>query len=189
MTEQILAGREPSDVYADCYSSEWYRMGRPRFRRMKNALRCANPPGTFMDVGCGRAELVDYMQEKGFDAFGCDIVPALCLEDHIDLIKTAADMPWPDECFDVVTCSDVLEHVDPAETYPVIEELRRITAQHLIVHVAWYEAKWKLEDGTVIDLHCNKRDDWKTLLSSIGPWSKVTEQQFSGKQALIHLER
>jgi len=188
----ILDGREPADVYTDCYSSEWYRMGRPRFRRMTRMLKKDLrhlPPQLFLDVGCGRGELVQHVQDAGHHAFGCDIVPALCERDHIDLIDTAAKLPYDDQQFDIVTCNDVLEHLRPEDTWPVCEELLRVTRRRLLIHVVWTESKWKMPDGKMIDLHTNKRDDWEIIFKSLHLWSHVEAEYVGSKMLVLDLHR
>jgi SAM-dependent methyltransferase len=79
-----------------------------------------------LDVGCGDGTSLDWLRNMGWDAKGCEIDPAAveaARKRGFDVVQgTAAD--FPDQTFDVVTSSHVLEHVhDPKE---FLEECRRI---------------------------------------------------------------
>jgi 2-polyprenyl-3-methyl-5-hydroxy-6-metoxy-1,4-benzoquinol methylase len=84
------------------------------------------PPGsTVLDLGCTDGFLGVELARKGCRLWGVDIdsdavaaVPAGVYEDAraFDLNTLAADaqLPWPDQRFDVILAADVLEHlVDP----------------------------------------------------------------------------
>jgi len=51
------------------------------------------------------------------------------------------DLPFGDNEFDVVTCIDTLEHVQPSDRGRVISEIRRV-AKRLVVVAAPYDTPW-----------------------------------------------
>ncbi|MBF6329914.1 bifunctional 2-polyprenyl-6-hydroxyphenol methylase/3-demethylubiquinol 3-O-methyltransferase UbiG [Nocardia transvalensis] len=87
-----------------------------------------------LDVGCGGGFTTEFLCERGADVCGIDPSPRLidAARRHAEqtgrridyTVGKAEELPYDDRCFDVVTCVDVLEHVeDPART---IGEIARV---------------------------------------------------------------
>lgn len=90
----------------------------------------------FLDVGCGRAESVDIAREMGFESRGCELAPVCAERDDVDLLHDGAkSLPYPDREFDVVTCMDVLEHVEPAELDQTIRSIWRVCRHRALIGV------------------------------------------------------
>src|SRR6185436_14256769 len=53
-------------------------------------------------------------------------------------LGSVTDLPWPDMSFDRIQFSDVIEHLDPAQTVPALAEFRRVLRPggYLLVHTA-----------------------------------------------------
>ena len=78
----------------------------------KDFGKCFSPGSVVLDFGCGDGQLVDRLREKGFDAYGTDVL--LNKEsDTLRLIRndTKYRFPFPDQTFDAVISCSVLEHV------------------------------------------------------------------------------
>ena len=95
--------------------------------------------GKILDVGCGRRKLPGAV---GIDRRRRESVPA---ERQLDINHDLLDFPWPipDDSFDFVHCSHVLEHLPPTAT--VVEEMYRVLkpgGRLFIVcpHFSWVEA-------------------------------------------------
>jgi SAM-dependent methyltransferase len=75
-----------------------------------------------LDAGCGNGVSVDILREAGFDAWGNDLSQlrrhqwnARAARERL-VVASALDLPFPDESFDAVISSGVLEHIGVAET-------------------------------------------------------------------------
>ncbi len=90
---------------------------------------------TFLDVGCGRGEVVREAVALKLDARGCDVVPALCEGERFDLITGAHDLPYTDHRFDLVSCCDVLEHIMEPDVDRVLSELRRVSKGRMLLEI------------------------------------------------------
>jgi len=90
------------------------------------------------DVGCGTGALLSYFQQnssRDLSLTGVDFV----VDDAADLngityvAARVEDLPFPDEHFDTVVCTHVIEHI--LDYRRAIQELRRITRRRLIIVV------------------------------------------------------
>lgn len=70
-----------------------------------------------LDVGCGVGALVNCLARSGFDAYGVDVPAAVpqWVKAGNDYNRffcgDAAELPFPDACFDTVTSFGVIEHI------------------------------------------------------------------------------
>ncbi|MFT5519449.1 MAG: 2-polyprenyl-3-methyl-5-hydroxy-6-metoxy-1,4-benzoquinol methylase/RimJ [Enterobacterales bacterium] len=89
-----------------------------------------------LDLGCGKGRHVVTMAEQGIKSFGIDI-SEVAIQDAIkwiehlkinaDLISgTIEKLQYPDECFDLVICHGVLDHILVDVRVAAIEETWRI---------------------------------------------------------------
>lgn len=85
--------------------------------------------GKFLDVGCGRGEIVRAAKELGWTASGCDISNEYAQyareHNHVDaLTGTLEELNFPESSFDFISLVEVIEHLyDPLRT---VVELRRV---------------------------------------------------------------
>jgi len=99
---------------------------RARHRITLGFVRAANPsrPARILDIGCGSSRIIQDLP----DAIGLDVLlPKLrFLRDrHRRLVQgTVFALPFPAARFDIVICSEVLEHI--AATPQVFHELTRV---------------------------------------------------------------
>ena len=79
-------------------------------------------PVRVLDVGCGVKPYYPFFSHVASEYVGLDVVPT----ESADLVGTVESLPIADGSFDVVLCTQVLEHCDdPAQA---VRELRRVTA-------------------------------------------------------------
>jgi SAM-dependent methyltransferase len=84
--------------------------------------------GRLLDVGCGAGTLLDVARESGWEPRGVEVsLPAVqrMSERGLDVFHgTLQQAAYPDGYFDIVTASEVIEHVsDPAD---VLKEISRV---------------------------------------------------------------
>lgn len=114
----------------------------PSIRKFKIILQIIDKinPARILDVGCGGGVFVRELKKK-FKIFGCDISLKLILSipgsksDGNFLVCRAEKLPFKDKSFDLVLCSEVLEHIRDINS--IISEINRILQEngYLIVTV------------------------------------------------------
>lgn len=98
-------------------------------------------PGSLLDVGCGTGYLVNYLHKNasvevthysGVD-LNVDEARDRNLPDTTFVEGKVESLPFPDNAFDVVVCTHLLEHI--LDIRAAIAELRRVCRKRLIIVV------------------------------------------------------
>ncbi|OGV67997.1 MAG: hypothetical protein A3K19_27990 [Lentisphaerae bacterium RIFOXYB12_FULL_65_16] len=110
------------------------------------------PPGRVLDVGCGRGVFLVHMRRYGYDVHGTQLshtaAEVIRQRSGIDVFEGDLRddrLPYPPETFDLVTVSNVLEHVpDPAGTLRVVHRVLRKGGWLLVEtpNAAAWTARW-----------------------------------------------
>ena len=145
--------------YEKSYRSSDYRMKGLRLKYAAHDVGTMTPGSLYLDVGCGRGEMLDVAESIGVIACGIETVPDLCDGTRV-LHGDICALPFADDAFDYVTCYDVLEHILPGEEQTALDELRRVCRG--VVFLSTNDRRSVLPDGT--ELHVNRRSrvDWHT---------------------------
>jgi hypothetical protein len=86
-------------------------------------------PTTCLEVGVGAGFVRDVLSKQGVKVTTVDIDQGL----GVDRVGDVRDLPCQDREFDVVLCSQVLEHIPWPAVPSAIAELRRICRTHSVV--------------------------------------------------------
>ncbi len=98
-------------------------------------------PKTILDVGCGEGFTLERLHQQGIGEKleGVDFLKT-AIEigkkqyPHLTLKEgTIYDLPYKDNSFDLVICSEVLEHLEDPEK--ALSELERVTKKHIVLSV------------------------------------------------------
>jgi SAM-dependent methyltransferase len=116
-------------------------------------------PSTLLDVGCGCGSLVGHARRQGIDAFGVD-VSAHAIEHAVENAKghtRCADIRNPGEVreAEVVTATDLMEHIHEPDLDGVIDALLRLARKHLVMDICVPRTpahEWVHEPGTPVPL-------------------------------------
>lgn len=109
-------------------------------RTLLEEIRKRNPK-TILDVGCGEGFTLDLIEKEGIKAKleGVDFLKTAIdigkkERPHLNLkVGTIYDLPYKDNTFDMVICSEVLEHLeDPKKA---LDELQRVTKKYVVLSV------------------------------------------------------
>lgn len=131
-----LAPRRHSEEskYSNAYQDQGYRMGRDRMRCAEEDLRKLRP-GSLLDVGCGRGEVLRLAESLGFTVQGVEVVDSLIDGDRV-VRGQAYDLPFGDNAFEHVTMYDVMEHLLAEDAERVCRELQRVASETVTLTVS-----------------------------------------------------
>lgn len=158
-----------------------YRMKAARMADAVNDLAALPSRGSYLDVSCGRREMIRAAKKLGFGPRrGTEIVPEL-IDDKRVVFAEVHELPFVDKSFDVVTMFDVIEHLIPGDDRLACLEMARVARKHIIVTANNKPSFNRAKD----DLHINKRpyEEWDRLFREWFPgtvtWIKGERQYAS----------
>ena len=121
-----------------------YPLRRHAHREGYRTIQALVKPGqTVLDAGCGEGVLAWYLAEAGATVTAMDIskpnletaarfLASKRVSDRVTLVHgDAENLPFPDNSFDVVVSSHVLEHLPDFDRG--LAEIRRVTREHAVV--------------------------------------------------------
>ncbi|QRM28280.1 class I SAM-dependent methyltransferase [Microvirga sp. VF16] len=110
-------------------------IGSPGFRLcLQNQERLMNLGPHHLDYGSGAGFAVELMRSHLFrkESFGVDVSAKMAASANarigaevIHLLENSR-APFPNDTFDLVTCFDVLEHLDPPDIFATRDEIQRV---------------------------------------------------------------
>ncbi len=116
------------------------------FRRLGDAIAPLSP-ASVLDAGCGEGETIVRLRSilprsvTGFDRNPAAVECARRRLPGLDIsVQDIYRLPWADSSFDLVLCTEVLEHL--AEPDRALAELVRVARRDLVVsvpHEPWFE--------------------------------------------------
>lgn len=166
--------RATQDVEARIERDHWWFRGRRRL--VASMIRALGIPlsAQVLDVGCGTGANLRLLAELGFaDVTGLDRSPDAirwCREKQLPPVQCGdlRALPFPENHFDLVLATDVLEHVE--EPAAAVAELRRVlrTGGTLIVTVPAFESLWGPQDEVSHHKRRYHRDELVAQLRDAG---------------------
>lgn len=92
-----------------------------------------------LDVGCGDGRLSNILSERyevvktdlSFDCLGKKSCPSIQAD--------ASLLPFQDNTFDIVICSEVIEHIPDYLYFAVLEEIKRVSQSYILMSVPFKE--------------------------------------------------
>lgn len=151
--------------YELAYYNPRYHMSRTRRKPAVAELRSLRHRGSYLDVSCGRGEMLGEARNMGFRTVaGTEVVSSLCGGKVVE--AWAWELPFPDRSFEVTSFLDVIEHLLPGDDELACRELQRVTSK-VILLTANNESSPLPQDKSV-ELHVNRRPygEWHELLTS-----------------------
>lgn len=148
--------------YIDAYTDPRYGMGSKRFEDASEELRNCPYRSSYLDVGCGRGEMLRYARNNLKVAYvrGVECVPELAKEFNV-VEGDATDLPFDNNSFELVTMFDVLEHLLPGDDELACKELQRVGLKMVVITACNLSHIFR-----GVELHINRRpyDEWDGLI-------------------------
>jgi len=134
------------------------RLRNPHFK----SLLEPQPNELILDIGCGSGYFVDFLSKLGCRVVGIDPDPQsirIAKETYDDqfLISRAESLPFADNTFDKILCSEVLEHI--RQDRAAIMELKRVAKPDATIVVTVPSPEGILGDRIKSYLHSGEDSD------------------------------
>lgn len=97
------------------------------------------------------------------------------------------NLEYGDNMFDLVNCSDVLEHIPLEDSDKVIQNLHRITRKWLVLNICLWTEKNARLDPTHINLH--SKNWWVKKIRALGFSVLKTPDDFPSKRNAFIIEK
>lgn len=127
-----------------------------------------------LDAGCGTGGMMKEMKSLG-DVWGIDLSPyaiKYCREKDLSQVKLASveEIPFDDNCFDLVTSFDVLYHQRVKSDTKAFSEFYRVLKPNglLLLRVPAYNWLWGKHDLIVATRHRYARNELSKKLQKAG---------------------
>jgi hypothetical protein len=112
-------------------------------------------PKSILDYGCGRSGLIHYFWNDG----------KRTLDKYDPAIREYRNMP--DGEFDLVICTDVMEHI-PKDSLRVVLKKIKLKSNNVIFGISTIPARQKFSDGTNAHITLMPKDEWIKYLKGVG---------------------
>jgi len=140
-------------------------------------------PRTLLDVGCGEGmvlkSLEGHLTETRCAAIDLDPVEAADAARNLPWcdvhVGSVYELPFDEDSFDLVVCSEVLEHVD--DPVKALAELKRVTSNHALLSVP-REPLWR----TFNMVRGAYLKDWGNTPGHLNHWSVGAFESFVGTE-------
>ena len=142
-------------------------------------------PENALDVGCGVGNLVWGFVNFGIAAEGIDISEDAVNRSSIEIrsllkVGDIFNLDYPENRFNLINCSDTLEHIPEDASQEIIRNLYRITNRWLVLNIRLWTEKNARLDPTHINLHSKRW--WTKKINQLGYTIIKTPDDFPSKR-------
>lgn len=141
-------------------------------------------PSSVLEIGPGNQTVTDVLRKAGIAITTVDVDPEL----HPDVVASVVELPFLDNSFDTVLCSEVLEHLPYDQFTIALTELRRVSKKHLILGLpnagAVLEFSMKLPLLQRLNLFTKIPFFWKSHVFKSGHYWETGKKGFSKRKIL-----
>jgi SAM-dependent methyltransferase len=176
-------------IMYDIEQSYWWFVGKQFL--VKSILRKFKPSrlkkDRVLDIGCGTGTILKLLESYGI-AYGVelstDAIQFLKRRDLHFVVRSDAgiSIPFKEDVFSVITCLDVLEHID--DDFTLLNEMIRVCEPggHIMLTVPAFNALWSSHDAA---LHHRRRYTKKQMLDKISRLNATVVKSSYYNTALI----
>lgn len=176
-------------IMYDIEQSYWWFVGKQFLVRsiLEGCSLCSPAKDRILDIGCGTGTVLKLLEDFG-TAYGVelstDAIQFLKKRDLNLVVRSdvSQSIPFKDDAFSVITCLDVLEHLD--DDFTLLNEMVRVCKPggHIVLTVPALNVLWSRHDAA---LHHKRRYTKKRLLEKVSPLHATVTKKSYYNTALI----
>jgi len=123
---------------------------------------------TILDAGCGSGKATEQFMDAGLEVTAVDITDN-CIQDrarrkHIAPFFTQTPLSelsmFNNDCFDMVFCVDVMEHIPPVALDATIKELARVCGKYAYFQISLFRDGFGVTIGETLHLSLFSAREW-----------------------------
>jgi 2-polyprenyl-3-methyl-5-hydroxy-6-metoxy-1,4-benzoquinol methylase len=89
---------------------------------------------TILDLGCGDGMVSNRLIEKGFEVTGVDTsIEAIRFFKGKKVVTSIDCLPFPDQSFDLILCTEALEHLPDGVYERTLREIERVAKKYVVI--------------------------------------------------------
>ena len=152
-------------------------------------------PTRVFEFGSGLGHVLREARRRGISIVGSEtsryaLANNLCPESVVEIQEIPlGDLPFADNAFDLIFCTEVLEHVTEAATLAVLRELHRVVSRRALLTINTFNFH---EPGHV---NVHPRDWWLERFTSVGfvhddaAWRKLERMKWLDWEVFVFEKR
>jgi len=98
---------------------------------------------SILDLGCGKGTITDIIKEKYFTVSADISMNTLSKMSAIKVLCRGEKLPFNNEEFDLILCTEVLEHIDDKYYFDFLSEMQRVSKRYIVISVPNMEQLYK----------------------------------------------
>ena len=142
-------------MYQDIHTSSGYGQGGHKFVKYINRLVSELKAKTVLDYGCGQSDISKTLKNKNIKCYRYD--PAIPAISTIQVKNV-----------DLITCTDVLEHIPPNDIEDFLKHIKSIS-EYAFFNISTRPATTILEDGRNAHLSVFTPNEWNEKIKNVFP--------------------
>lgn len=107
--------------------------------RMVPLVQLLEDVTTVADLGCGRGELLELLNQSGYRAIGVDFAGVVLPYRGNTMVADLRRLPFPNGSLDAAILAEVIEHLPPDQLGQVLEEIERCVRRRVVISVPYAE--------------------------------------------------
>lgn len=129
--------KKEREFYSYIYNSENYFHGLES-ERINRILKRIPSKGSILEIGCGDGRLLNKINADFKIGIDFSIKPLI----HVKTLTFAANvsnLPFSNNSFELVICSEILEHLNNTISNKTLDEIRRVSSRYILISVPYKE--------------------------------------------------
>lgn len=125
-------------------------------------------PTSVLDAGCAYNFVAKWFNKHGIDAIGYDISTYVATISPDVKVAPVKDIPEPDNSWDIVTCTEVMEHIPIEDIDDSLRNLYRIARRYIVFIIAFGNEEFPDGDRDPTHITLRTRKWWEDKFKELG---------------------
>lgn len=152
-------------MYSDIHANKAYGRGGHKFVNHMNTVIAELGAKRVLDYGCGQTDLSKHLKDKTLSFHRYD--PSIAELNQV-----------PEGPFDLITCTDVMEHIPPQDIEDVLRHIRQ-RGDKVFFNISTRPASTILADGRNAHLSVLTAEDWITKVRAVFPDAVIVPKLYN----------